>query len=500
MGIRDANRARQEMYYNARKRSINKISKYKTKEKNKMNHSSSSSTKSGAKNKSKNQKKNNGGGGGSNHKTDGEYNTAENISIFNQYEAIHINNTTQPYMSTTYTEIEVEENNNQKEMNEDSANSGSIGAFSSIALLLNKKKEKLLPMWWYPNVCLSLEFGKWSHTEEENIHRDLQHCSLSKYNGLERLLMAMTVEDQDMHSNEANNNGTTHGEHTSNEDAFNAGGMKEHQIRKKSDPLEIALDSLFPSHLTKNNSTNTVNINTDMNTNINSNSVVHRDNETTKEKVMQSDLREESQPIGNYNMLLEAFMHSSSGCEYGSEAAYHKMKKKKKKKTATTSNKNNSYFNEDAPEEEEIQDDGSISDSNALIKDIIKYVVRSITLQLSTTDTKERNTKTSQIVNGLLHASNTLPNNDTKKRKEMKNKDSNNNEENEEHAQEDSEEEENEFPDETENEFPDDVLLSMNNPSLSYVSLVRVIYSLLRCGTIESRKTTGTLKIEKLKN
>ena len=174
--------------------------------------------------------------------------------------------------------------------------------------------------------------------------------------------------------------------------------------------------------------------------------------------------------------------------------------KKKKKKTATSSNKNNSYFNEDAPEEEEIQDDGSISDSNALIKDIIKYVVRSITLQLSTTDTKERNTKTSQIVNGLLHASNTLPNNDTKKRKEMKNKDSNNNEENEEHAQEDSEEEENEFPDETENEFPDDVLLSMNNPSLSYVSLVRVIYSLLRCGTIESRKTTGTLKIEKLKN
>merc|ERR1712166_1374777 len=51
--------------------------------------------------------------------------------------------------------------------------------------------------------------------------------------------------------------------------------------------------------------------------------------------------------------------------------------------------------------------------------------------------------------------------------------------------------------DETENEFPDDVLLSMNNPSLSYVSLVRVIYSLLRCGTIESRKTTAMNLIAK---
>ena len=192
MGIRDPNRRRQNHYYDCRKRGLTHI--VYGEEKEDEGSAVSVAGRSGL----------------------GEWNVAENIRVFHHYEQLLTHDRTQPYLSTSYSEIDHDDHPAPRGDSEDGGGGGGGGGgglckgyVQALCLVRRIERERLLPLWWYPNNCLSLEFGKWfSHSDDENIHRDMQHRTLSQYGGMLRLLIAMTSEDHDEQREEHGGGGT----------------------------------------------------------------------------------------------------------------------------------------------------------------------------------------------------------------------------------------------------------------------------------------------------
>ena len=122
---------------------------------------------------------------------------------------------TQPYLTIKYQEIEADSDDSSNDGNSGSNSGGmsngdkqSNGNRSRLIAnsLINKiNREKQLQLWWYPNNTNELEYGKWFYqSDDSNIHRDMQHRSLSQYGGMVRILTAMTRDDNDDTSNNSN--------------------------------------------------------------------------------------------------------------------------------------------------------------------------------------------------------------------------------------------------------------------------------------------------------
>jgi hypothetical protein len=200
-------------------------------------------------------------------------------------------------MTTTYKEEKSDDNGGEEE-----SECATQGALCAPMLVLRREKERELPMWWYPSVCMNLEMGRWyKHTEEENVHRDLQHRTLTKYGGMERLLMAMTSSPEN--SSEDNACQQQHSSVSSS-----SSSTIEHQIHTKSDPLEVALDHLFPSSSTDHdNSKNNINHGGMHGSDQSQEKCRHQQyidqqvRKTEEGSSSRSDVALQSKPVGNYN-------------------------------------------------------------------------------------------------------------------------------------------------------------------------------------------------------
>ena len=165
MGLPDANRTQRDEYFDARRK------RQREEARAGGGHSSGKGTGVGIRT---HHHHSHASTGGEEEKVDhiGTWNDAEKITTFDGAIGAHIGTQCDPKAQMTYEEEADDEQ-------------GSVGVLKAPGFVQRMARELLLPAWWWPNLACELELGKWVFSEEDNLHRDIQHRGLVQYDGLQ---------------------------------------------------------------------------------------------------------------------------------------------------------------------------------------------------------------------------------------------------------------------------------------------------------------------------